>query len=109
MTRRSSQETVVAGATEHHADALKYEDWAGEMGARWLANLTGFESTIAPAGEALLAHAAYRPGERVIDVGFGGGAAAQATQMSPRLSSRKRTLYRSHQLRGNSQLNKWIH
>ena len=31
-----------------HADALKYEDWAGEMGARWLANLNGFESTIAP-------------------------------------------------------------
>lgn len=43
-------------APHHHADALKYEDWAGEMGARWLANLTGFENTIAPAGEALLAH-----------------------------------------------------
>lgn len=24
-------------APHHHADALKYEDWAGEMGARWLA------------------------------------------------------------------------
>lgn len=45
-------------APHHHAGALKYEDWAGEMGARWLANLTGFESTIAPAGEALLAHPA---------------------------------------------------
>ena len=31
-------------APHHHADALKYEDWAGEMGARWLANLTGFVS-----------------------------------------------------------------
>ena len=62
----------------HHADALKYEDWAGEMGARWLANLTGFENTIAPAGEALLAHAAYRPGERVVDIGFGGGATSLA-------------------------------
>lgn len=61
-------------APHHHADALKYEDWAGEMGARWLANLTGFENTIAPAGEALLAHAAYQPGERVVDIGFGGGA-----------------------------------
>lgn len=65
-------------APHHHADALKYEDWAGEMGARWLANLTGFESTIAPPGEALLAHAAYRPGERVVDIGFGGGATSMA-------------------------------
>lgn len=48
------------------------------MGARWLANLNGFEGTIAPAGEALLAHAAYRPGERVVDVGFGGGATSLA-------------------------------
>lgn len=65
-------------APHHHADALKYEDWAGEMGARWLANLTGFESTIAPAGEALMAHAAYQPGERVVDIGFGGGATSLA-------------------------------
>ena len=65
-------------APHHHADALKYEDWAGEMGARWLANLTGFENTIAPAGEALLAHAGYRPGERVVDIGFGGGATSLA-------------------------------
>ena len=62
----------------HYADSLKYEDWAGEMGARWLANLTGFESTIAPIGEALLARAAYRPGESVLDIGFGGGATSLA-------------------------------
>jgi SAM-dependent methyltransferase len=67
-----------------HADALTYEDWAGEMGARWLANLNGFESTIAPVGDALLARAAYSPGERVLDIGCGGGATtlaiAQAVQ-----------------------------
>lgn len=67
-----------------HADALKYEDWAGEMGTRWLANLRGFESTIAPVGEALLMRAGYCPGERVLDIGFGGGATsmsiAQAVQ-----------------------------
>lgn len=68
----------MTNAPRHHADALKYEDWAGEMGARWLANLTGFENTIAPAGEALLAHAAYQPGERVVDIGFGGGATSLA-------------------------------
>ena len=48
-----------------HADALKYEDWAGEMGARWLANLDGFERTIAPVGDALVARAAFVAGERV--------------------------------------------
>ncbi|MCT2399951.1 class I SAM-dependent methyltransferase [Novosphingobium mangrovi (ex Huang et al. 2023)] len=64
--------------THPHADALKYEDWGGEMGARWLANLKGFEGTIAPAGEALLARAAFAPGERVIDLGCGGGATTMA-------------------------------
>ena len=61
-----------------HADALKYEDWAGEMGARWLANLDGFERTIAPVGEALLARAAFAPGDRVIDLGCGGAATTLA-------------------------------
>lgn len=70
---KSMTETIA-----QHEDALKYEDWAGEMGARWLANLQGFESTIAPVGDALLARAAYRPGERVLDIGFGGGATSLA-------------------------------
>ena len=54
-------------------EALKGEDWAGEMGARWLASLDRFEGMIAPIGEALLARAAYVPGERVLDLGCGGG------------------------------------
>lgn len=61
-----------------NAHPVKAEDWAGEMGARWLANLTGFETTIAPAGDALLVRADYRPGERVVDIGFGGGATSLA-------------------------------
>ncbi|MEJ2409989.1 MAG: class I SAM-dependent methyltransferase [Novosphingobium sp.] len=69
-------------AAHPHADALKYEDWAGEMGARWLANLKGFEGTIAPVGEALLARAAFAPGERVIDLGCGGGATTIAVALS---------------------------
>ncbi|WP_296716543.1 hypothetical protein [Erythrobacter sp.] len=38
-------------------EALKGEDWAGEMGARWLASLERFEGMIAPIGTALLAQA----------------------------------------------------
>lgn len=59
-------------------DALQGEDWAGEMGERWLANLDRFEAMIAPIGDALLARAAYEPGERVIDIGPGGGATTRA-------------------------------
>jgi SAM-dependent methyltransferase len=43
------------------------------MGERWLNHLDRFEGMIAPVGEALLDQAAYRPGERVIDVGCGAG------------------------------------
>ncbi|MCM0000382.1 MAG: methyltransferase domain-containing protein [Erythrobacter sp.] len=59
-------------------EALKGEDWAGEMGARWLASLDRFEGMIAPIGNALLARAAYQPGERVLDLGCGGGATTLA-------------------------------
>lgn len=59
-------------------DSLHAEDWAGEMGERWLANLDRFESMISPVGDALLRRAAYGPGERVIDVGCGGGATTRA-------------------------------
>ena len=50
------------------------DDWAGEMGLKWLANLSLFEEMIAPIGSALLARADYQPGETVIDLGCGGGA-----------------------------------
>ena len=59
-------------------EALKGEDWAGEMGARWLASLDRFEGMIAPIGAALLERAAYLPGERVVDLGCGGGATTLA-------------------------------
>ncbi len=59
-------------------DGLSGEDWSGAMGERWLAHLDQFESMIAPAGEALLVHAAFAAGERVLDVGCGGGATSQA-------------------------------
>ncbi len=59
-------------------DALKAEDWAGEMGSKWLASLDRFEDMIAPIGNALLARADFQPGERVLDIGSGGGATTLA-------------------------------
>lgn len=55
-------------------EELKPEDWAGEMGLKWLASLSLFEEMIAPIGDALLARADYQDGETVIDLGCGGGA-----------------------------------
>lgn len=70
-------------ATTADPNALKGEDWAGEMGVKWLTHIDRFEGMIAPIGDALLARAAIAPGERVIDLGCGGGltslAAAKAT------------------------------
>lgn len=60
------------------SEDLKAEDWAGEMGDRWLANLDRFESMIAPIGDALLDRAAFQPGEKVLDIGSGGGATTRA-------------------------------
>jgi len=60
------------------SEGLKGEDWAGDMGERWLANLDRFEAMIAPIGDALLTRAAYAPGDRVIDIGPGGGATTRA-------------------------------
>ena len=64
----------MTGQNESNPEALKGEDWAGEMGAKWLANLERFEGMIAPIGEALLKQAEFKPGERVLDIGCGGGA-----------------------------------
>lgn len=55
-------------------DGLKAEDWAGAMGQKWLAGLDPFENMIAPIGHALIERADFAPGERVIDIGCGGGA-----------------------------------
>lgn len=63
----------MTGQAKSNPEALKGEDWAGEMGAKWLANLSRFEGMIAGIGEALLKQADFKPGERVLDIGCGGG------------------------------------
>lgn len=52
---------------------LATDDWAGEMGRKWLTRLDRFESMIGPAGAALMEHAGFNPGERAVDIGCGGG------------------------------------
>jgi SAM-dependent methyltransferase len=49
------------------------EDWAEARGALWLAELDPYEQMLEPLGQALLAHADLQPGQRVADVGCGGG------------------------------------
>lgn len=49
------------------------EDWTGEVGDRWLAHIDRFEAMIAPIGAALISRADFQPGERVVDIGCGGG------------------------------------
>ncbi|HWL47253.1 MAG TPA: class I SAM-dependent methyltransferase [Sphingomonadaceae bacterium] len=59
--------------TEITANSIVAEEWSGAMGEKWLANLDRFEGMIAPVGAAFLDHAGFRPGERVVDSGCGGG------------------------------------
>lgn len=52
--------------------------WKGALGDRWLAHVDQFEAMLAPIGAALIAEADFQPGERVLDVGCGGGESALA-------------------------------
>jgi trans-aconitate methyltransferase len=55
-----------------NADQLAF--WNGQGGHTWVARQEHTDITLAPMTEALLAFAAPRPGERVLDIGCGCGA-----------------------------------
>lgn len=59
--------------TDRRDKAFDAHDWASEAGKRWLAQLDRFESMIEPIGTALLDRAGYTAGEKVVDIGCGGG------------------------------------
>lgn len=52
---------------------MQSDRWVGDMGDKWNTYLDRFEGMIAPVGAAAIAHAGFRPGDRVIDIGCGGG------------------------------------
>jgi SAM-dependent methyltransferase len=64
-------------ATKPHEE-LRSDDWAGEIGDRWLANVDTFESMNASIGRELLERARYASGESVVDIGCGGGETTRA-------------------------------
>jgi len=52
---------------------MESESWAGEMGDKWNHYLDQFEGMIGRVGVAAIEHADFQDGERVIDIGCGGG------------------------------------
>ena len=55
-----------------NADQLAF--WNGQGGLTWVARAKHTDTVLSPVSEALLAFAAPRPGEQVLDIGCGGGA-----------------------------------
>jgi SAM-dependent methyltransferase len=55
------------------ASGLEAEDWAQTRGSTWLAELDLYEQMLEPLGIALLARADLEVGQRVADIGCGGG------------------------------------
>lgn len=50
-----------------------YSDWQGATGEGWAANADHYDAMLADVATALLAHAGFAPGERVVEIGCGSG------------------------------------
>jgi len=55
------------------ASAPAYSDWQGATGEGWAAHAGHYETMLADVGAALLDHAGFAPGERVVEIGCGSG------------------------------------
>ena len=70
----SQAETKMTSITEAPAiSAPAYSDWQGATGEGWAANASHYETMLADVGAALLDHAGFLPGERVVEIGCGSG------------------------------------
>jgi SAM-dependent methyltransferase len=63
--------TAMSDAAERHAEQLVY--WNGPGAEHWVAQQAHTDIMLAPAAEAIVNHAAPKPGERVLDIGCGCG------------------------------------
>lgn len=59
--------------TELRPITMAPSDWRGSAGERWAANVDHYETMLAGIARALLEKARFTPGERVVEIGCGGG------------------------------------
>lgn len=71
VDRQAGQRTVSSSERPSPIDQPTF--WRETGGERWVANIETVERQIAELGRILLDRAAPRPGERVLDIGCGGG------------------------------------